>query len=65
MCYLKPLKLETLQLKLFEMFDVSFKDKKVSINPEFSNHCNVWFFLTSLILLNIVSIKVCFYQSLI
>ena len=29
---------ETLQLKLFEMFDVSFKDKKVSINPEFSNH---------------------------
>ena len=26
---------------------------------------NVWFFLTSLILLNIVSIKVCFNQSLI
>ena len=35
MCYLKLLKLETLQLKLFETFDVSFKDKKVSINPEF------------------------------
>ena len=33
-CYLKLLKLETLQLKLFKTFDVSFKDKKVSINPE-------------------------------
>ena len=46
MCYLKLLnllklqlklfKLETLwQPKLFETFELSFKDKKVLINPEF------------------------------